>query len=208
MTTEPNIYPTLPSEIFFINIGRGDDDFFNWKNLNTDKVFTRLDVLALRAYPTDPEFFLRMKDTRRETKTVIKKFLPKGALLDITFIVVAQIACQFQIIEAYIEYIADEWFQHYSFSGMDTASNEELFAGFRSIVTEALTEVPRQCLKKCQVYCKPIDQLVDVFVKKTLVTQAEHLPVALVFEYAQYYMLLFLDAQFKVREQKIVDFNG
>ncbi|HMF32905.1 MAG TPA: hypothetical protein VKK79_15890 [Candidatus Lokiarchaeia archaeon] len=210
MTDEINLYPTLADEILFLNIGRGDDDFFNWKQPASSKVFTRLDVLALRAYPGEPEYFLRFKDARHETKTVIKQFVPEGttATQSVTFIAVAELGCQFQIIEAFIEYLAKLWFSHYSFSTMETASSEDMFAGFRRIVDDAFTEVPKRCLEKCQVFFKPVNQIVDVFVKKSLVTQASSLPVALVFEHEPYHMLLFLDAKFKVREQKLVDYSG
>lgn len=200
-------YPTLAEEILFVNVGISEDDYFNWKNPATDKIFTHLDAIALRTYARDSEYFIRLKDARREAKTVVKRFANANPAQEVVFIVIASLSCQYQVIEAFVEELAAKWFIIFDFPQKAVVSSTEIFNVFCDVIEGAFHNVPAD-LKKIQVSCKPLNRFVDVYVKKSLVTGAASLPVALVFECEPYHMLIYLDGQFKVREQKIVDYSG
>jgi len=198
----------LINEIHFVNIGRLDEDFLSWKSPRTDKIFTRLDALGLRTFPGNMDYYRHMKDPRHETKTVIKQFGTDSGS-ETVFIVVAASTCQYQVIEAFIEYLSSKWFSIYDTSMIRSGgAGGEMFGSFHRIIEEALSEVPTRDLKRVQAYCKPTNEVIDVWVKKSLVSQASSLPAALVFEHGPYHILLYLDGQFKVREQKMVDYSG
>ncbi len=198
----------LFNEILFVNVGRLDEDFLTWKNPKTDKVFTKLDASGLRAARGNIDYYRHLKDLKHETKTVIKQFV-KDPGSETVFIVVATLNCQFQAIEAFMEYLTEKWFTYYDASMIKSVgSGGEVFSSFYRVFEDAFREVPTRDLRKVQAYCKPTGELVDVWVKKSLVTQAPSLPAALVFEYGPYHLLLYLDGQFKVREQKLVDYSG
>ncbi len=198
----------LFNEILFVNVGRQDEDFLMWKNPKTDKVFTKFDASGLRASRGNIDYYRHVKDLKHETKTVIKQFV-KDPGSETIFIVVASFTCQYQVIEAFMEYLVEKWFAVFDASLLKSVgSGGEMFGSFYRVIESAFREVPTRDLKKVQAYCKPTGDLVDVWVKKSLVTQASSLPAALVFEYGPYHLLLYLDGQFKVREQKLVDYSG
>ncbi len=198
----------LFDEILFVNVGRQDEDFLTWKNPKTDKVFTRLDASGLRTAQGNLTYYRHLKDPRHESKTVIKQFA-KDPGSETVFIVVASMNCQYQAIEAFIEYLTEKWFAFYDASMIKSVGSAgEMFSSFYRVIEEAFREVPTRDLRKVQAYCKPTGEMVDVWVKTKLVTQAPSLPAALVFEYGPYHLLLYLDGQFKVREQKLVDYSG
>jgi hypothetical protein len=200
--------PNLSNEIYFVNIGRQDEDFLTWKNPRTDKVFTKLDAIGLRTFRGDVDYYRHVKDPRHETKTVVKQFV-KDPGSETIFIVVAGFSCQYQVIEAFIEYLVEKWFAVYDSSLIKSVgSGGEMFGSFNSIIEEAFSKMPDRDLKKVQALCKPTNELIDVWVKRSLVTKASSLPAALVFEHGPYHLLLYLDGQFKVREQKLVDFSA
>lgn len=198
----------LFNEILFVNVGRQDEDFLFWKNPKTDKIFTKFDASGLRASRGNMDYYRHVKDLKHETKTVVKQFV-KDPGSETVFIVVAEQICQFQVIEAFMEYLVGKWFAVYDSTVLKSVgSGGDIFGSFYRELENAFREVPELDLKKVQAFCKPTGEIIDVWVKKSLVTQATSLPAALVFEYGPYHILLYLDGQFKVREQKIVDYSG
>jgi hypothetical protein len=202
--TNPNLF----DDIYFVNIGRQDEDFLTWKNPRTDKIFTKLDAIGLRTFRGDVDYYRHVKDPRHETKTVVRQFV-KDPGSETIFIVVAGFSCQYQVIEALMEYLVEKWFAVYDSSFIKSVgSGGEMFGSFSPVIEEAFSKMPDRDLKKVQAFCKPTNELIDVWVKRSLVTKASSLPAALVFEHGPYHLLLYLDGQFKVREQKLVDFSA
>ncbi len=198
----------LFDEILFVNIGRLDEDFLFWKNPKTDKVFTKFDASGLRASRGNMDYYRQVKDLKHETKTVVRQFV-KDPGSETVFIVVAEQNCQYQVIEAFMEYLVEKWFGVYDSAVLKSVgSGADIFGNFYRKIEDAFREVPERDLKKVQAYCKPTSELIDEWMKKSLVTQALSLPAALVFEHGPYHLLLYLDGQFKVREQKLVDYSG
>ena len=126
----------------------------------------------------------------------------------IIFLISGVEECQYQFLEAMDKFLAKEPLDAYAnvLSGM--SYDGRFFDAFREIVDTRLTEVPTNYVKKVRAKCRLCDEYYDIYVRNSLIEQATSNSVSLVFEHADHALLLYLDKQFDVRGENVVDITG
>lgn len=133
---------------------------------------------------------------------------PKGRGKALIFIVGATPACQYQVMEAFMEFISEQWHELYGELILQSSTFGNLFDGFKEIVEDAFKEVPKRYLIKTNTRCTSCAENFIIYVKKSLIDHATSFPVALVFEHADHALLLYIDSQGNSRGESTVDITG
>ncbi|OLS13993.1 MAG: hypothetical protein RBG13Loki_2389 [Promethearchaeota archaeon CR_4] len=197
----------MRNQILYLNIGIGSETFFNWRNPAATITFNQIDVLNARNYPGKLSYSIHIK--KQDYKLVFRKIdPPKGKGKTLIFIVGATPACQYQVMEAFMEFISEQWYEVYSELFLQSSTFGNLFEGFKEIVEDAFKEVPKRYLIKMTTRCSSCAQNFVLYVKKSLIDHAESFPVALVFEHADHALLLYIDSQGHTRGESTVDITG
>jgi len=200
-------YTALREQILFVNIGKEAEAFFNWRNPNAKLTFNQIDVVNTRNYSGDLSYFIHLK--KQDYKLVFRNMCPPlSGSTGLIFIVGATLECQFQVMEAFLEYLAQQWFDIYDATYLQTSSFGEIFDGFEIVVDDAFSDVPNDFLMMVQSHCKACGKLYDIYVRKSLIEHAESYPAALVFEHADHALLLYIDEQYNARGESAVDISG
>ena len=197
----------MRNQLLYVNIGIGSETYFNWRNENAKITFNQLDVLNARNYPGKLSYYIHIK--KQDYKLVFRKLAPpKGKGKELIFIVGATPDCQYQVMEAFIEFIFEQWYEIYGKLFLKSSSFGNLFDGFKEIIQDAFTEVPRKYLIKTATRCSSCSENFEVYVRKSLINNAEYFPVAIIFEHADHALLLYIDQQGNSRGESPVDITG
>jgi hypothetical protein len=200
-------YNALRDQILFVNIGKEAESFFDWKNPNAKLTFNQLDVANARRYEGDLSYYIHLK--KQDYKLVFRNMSPPlSGETNLIFIVGATPECQYQAMEAFLEYLAKQWFDIYDTTYMQASSFGEIFNGFEIVVDDAFIDVPKDYLMLVQSHCKACGKNYEIYVRKSLIENAESFPAALVFEHADHALLLYIDEQYNTRGESSVDISG
>ncbi|HMF32552.1 MAG TPA: hypothetical protein VKK79_14105 [Candidatus Lokiarchaeia archaeon] len=197
----------LREQIYYVNIGRGVETLFNWRNPNASSTFNQIDVIGARNYPKNVAHYVHLK--KPDYKIVFRKLkFTDGAQEPVIFIVSGGSECQYQVLEAFIEYLMGKWQEVYGDTIVGASYSGELFDGFDVAVDGAFDDVPQTHLSKVRAHCRICDKDYEIYVRKSLVDNAPSSPVALVFEHEDHALLLYIDKQFVVRGENVVEITG
>ncbi len=164
-------------------------------------------MLSARNYPGKLSYYIHIK--KQDYKLVFRKLAPpkeKGKSL--IFIVGATPDCQFQVMEAFMEFIYEQWYELYGDLFLQSSSFGNLFDGFKEIMQDAFEEVPKKYLIKTSTRCNSCAENFEIYVRKSFIDHAECFPVAIVFEHADHALLLYIDQQGHSRGESAVDITG
>ncbi len=200
-------YPKLKNQILYLNIGIGSETYFNWRNEDAKISFNQIDVLSARNYPGKFSYYIHIK--KPDYKLLFRKLAPpKEKGKNLIFIVGATPDCQYQVMEAFMEFIYEQWYELYGDLFLQSSTFGNLFDGFKEIVQDAFTEVPKKYLIKTGTRCNSCAENFEIYIRKSLILNAEFFPVAIVFEHADHALLLYIDQQGHSRGESAVDITG
>ncbi len=187
-----------------MDIGRGTTTYFRWVQPDDSHSKYQLNILAERNHKWGEEITNFMHTTLKNLKLV------SYSKHNLVIVAGAKHDLQFQVIEAFMEYLLDEFFDLYEFTLNSFVHGEEsLLEGFSQIVEDAFTLIPKERVVKLKTYCRACgNAVVEIFVKKSLVDEAPSHPVALVHQHAGHNLLIFVDAKYQVRGTQLVSING
>ncbi|GAB4305048.1 MAG: hypothetical protein Kow0069_00290 [Promethearchaeota archaeon] len=194
----------LRDEILYFDVGKGSDTFFNWTQKGRTPTAFRLEVMPARSFAWNSEvhFFVHWKKTDAKLSAY-----QEGGLV---FVVVGKPSLQFQVMDAFLEHLAEKFIDAYGLT-VDSyvVGSENLFSGFSTVVEDAFEVVTKDKVKLVRAVCKACgNKQIHVWVKKSLVEKSNVHPVALVYEHAAHAVLLYVDADFKVRAASVVEISG
>lgn len=200
-------YPELKSKILFLNIGFERETYFNWVNESEEVGFTQIDILGARNFSEDPSDYIHL--VKKGQRLVFQMMAsPERGFTKALFVVGAKIDCQYQVMEAILEYFASQWYLRYDELLRGPSVDARMFEDFAEVVEAAFEEVPKNYLQKLLVRCPQCDANYFVFVRTSLVQSAVSFPMALVYQHANHALLIYVDEQYESRGESIVNITG
>jgi hypothetical protein len=157
-----------------------------------------LDIISARENATDKDFF---HNENNEKRTV---FTRKGNFI---FSIGSKVSVQFQVLEAMLKKIHDHFlsnFQHLPESMLASG----ILNGYCDFIPDLCQKAESEDIKWVSTFCRLCNKDVHVAVKKTLINEAENFPVSLVFFHHGHGLLMYFDANFKVRASENVAISG
>lgn len=126
------------------------------------------------------------------------------------YIIGGHISVQYQILEALIEHLSIKFIEIYGdvLKEIFDIGTDDFFKDFISKIENSIKHIPNQIGKIINAYCRICGEYVNVYVKDSLIEDAEDYPVALVYMHHGHSLLLYIDADFKVRGAEIVSITG
>ena len=176
-------------------------------DLNTDltrwirplaKTF-HIDIMSCRASATD-EYYQRIEKSESRILYIRKN--------QITFIISSSPSIQFQMLEAILDDIIFNFFHSYGeICSTITCGDSNLYDGFQMLIPSILEDT-KEKIRWLRVPTKICITPLKVCVKKSLIENATHFPVAIVYFHRGSGILIYIDAKFKVRGAEIVSITG
>lgn len=193
----------LRDQVYFIDIGRKSGSLFHWNSTGKSAFTYQLQITAEHQVQR-PEIPVFVHTLKKDMKVV--SWEREGLII----VVGASVDLQYQVIEAVIEYIINEFLDLYG-SLLDTYVNGQgvLFNGFKQIVEEGFETIWKEQIKQLLVQCPGCGQrAIRVYVRKSLIESAASYPVALVYQHGTHALLIYIDANYDVRGAEIVNITG
>jgi hypothetical protein len=189
---------TLLNSILFVDIGLDSNtDLVRWSKQGGAY---RLDIVAARAAAVENIY------KKMENKTVRIVFYRKG---QITFTIAANEDVQYQLLEAMLENVTAAFFQTYGPMATEIMNGYvSMFNGFENSIPHILQNTLENDLTWLKTECRLCNQKYEVCVKKSLIKNAKDFPVSLVFMHNGHGILLYLDANTKIRSSEYVDLTA
>ncbi len=197
----PTYYENLADLIYFVDIGKHNNlDLVRWKGRNS-KVFL-VDILTCRKNAAE-QYFLHLEKSNHRMVYIKKN--------DIVFLICSQQSVQYQLLEAILEQVMQEFFEGYAdiindpvlLTGMAST-----FIGFKPMIPKTFNVALNQRIKWLSGNCKICNEVKSICIKNTLITEAKSFPVSLVYEHEGHGLLLYIDRHFRLRGLEIVEISG
>ncbi len=187
----------LIEHIFFVDIGEVNTDLFKWKKPNS--VLFRMDIIAARAEANEDYF------RRQERSNVRIMFIKKNNLV---FTIASDESIQFQLLEALLERIMDEFLENYGMFTFSITGLSNLFEGFQEVVLKLFETVQHERVTWVLVPCKLCKISHAMCINKTLIEKAPSFPMSIVYLHKGIGLIVYLDAHMKVRGVEPVTITG
>ena len=184
-----------------IYIFKDKDRIFQWNPKGIRSTIFPIELMPAKENVIENEFYqTSIKDMRAIS-------FKKGLY---TAIISSEIAIQFQFSEAFIEALLDKFISTYSiiFSNQFIVSDNSLYAGFIAQIEPTFHYIRDERIKFVRGECRICKTEHYVCVKKDLIEKTNDYPVALVHIHRGHGMLLYIDANFRVRGVERVSING
>jgi hypothetical protein len=187
------------NKIHYLDIGiDSNTDMIRWAPIS-QTVF-RLDILAARATARETHF-LRLE--KSGSRTVFRK---KNGL---TFVIAADESVQFQLLEAILDEVMSQFFEIYGSICCDILTGmTNMFEGFQFKIPEIIAYVENEKVVWVRAECKVCSENHKVCIRRSLIQKAKDYPVSIVFMHLGHGLLLYIDANFRVRGAELVDITG
>lgn len=192
----------MRDSVEFINISKMEDneDLFTWVAPGKSLATYTLDIISTKSILISSNIFYQTK--RKNLKI---SFYSNGK---IRIIVASKENIQYQMQEALIEYLLEEFMEFYgtiieNFSGL----SGDTFTGFSDIVYESMKKV-NSLVKFVRVPCKACNENISVCIKKSLIEKSKDFPVSIVYVHNAHALLVYIDRAFKARGAEIVNLSG
>ncbi|MHA1674075.1 MAG: hypothetical protein ACTSYI_10665 [Promethearchaeota archaeon] len=187
----------LIEHIFFVDIGEVNTDLFKWKQPNS--VLFRMDIIAARAEANEDYF------RRQERSNVRILFIKKNNLI---FTIASDDSIQFQLLEALLERIMEEFLDNYGMFTFSITGLSNLFEGFQEVVLKLFETVQHERVTWVLVPCKLCKISHALCINKTLIEKAPSFPISIVYLHKGIGLIVYLDAHMKVRGVEPVTITG
>lgn len=187
------------NKIHYLDIGvDANTDLIRWAP--SSQTLFRLDILAARATARET-YFLRLE--KSGSRTVFRK---KNGL---TFIIAADESVQYQLLEAILDEVMTQFFEIYGAICCDILTGmTNMFEGFQLKIPEIIANVENEKVIWVRAECKVCSENHKVCIRKSLIQNAKDYPVSIVYMHLGHGLLLYIDANFRVRGAELVDITG
>lgn len=192
-------YEHLEDFIHCVDIGIDNNtDLVRWTRPQTN-IF-RLEMLHAREM-AKPGIYLHIEKSNRRTVFIRKE--------KIVFIIVADESVQYQLLEAILEVTMKSFFDSYEdlLSGFLTGMTN-MFGGFQSLITPLFAKALKENVHWISAHCNVCKANHSVCVKKSFINNAPRYPASIVFKHEGHGLLIYIDGDFKIRGQEVVEITG
>ncbi len=184
-----------------IYIFKEKDCVFQWNPKGLRSTIFPIELLPAKENVIENEFYqTSIKDLRAIS-------FKKGQYIAI---ISSDATIQFQFLEAFIEALLEKFLSTYAmiFSNQFIVSDNSLFSGFIGQIEPIFQHIKDERIKFVRGDCRICKTEYWVCIKKDLIEKTTDYPVALVHIHRGHGMLLYIDANFRVRGVERVSING
>ena len=195
------VYRNIGEFLEFINISDDKSTLFEWKPEKSYRRFD-LDLNIVKENPVSDIFFHRDKGNMK-----IAYIRSKGLI----YTVGASIKVQFQLLEALLEHVSFKFHEMYDVEVIMSYDdfNPAMFQGFKEILEEVIKNfADLDLVKRIQVECRACKKVLPLFVKKSMIENADSYPVPIVYVHEGHAILCFIDQNFHHRGVELVNITG
>ncbi|MFX1376980.1 MAG: hypothetical protein ACFFA0_14335 [Promethearchaeota archaeon] len=195
------VYRNIGEFLEFINISNEVSTLFEWKPKKSYRRFD-LDLNIVKENPVSDIFFHRDKGNMKLV------YIRKKGLI---YTVGASIKVQFQLLEALLEFVDFEFHDMYAVDVIMSYGDftPAIFNGFKEVIEEIIRDFANLGLvKRIQVECRVCNKVLPLFVKKSMIEEADSFPVPIVFIHEGHSILCFIDRNFQHRGVELVNVTG
>jgi len=184
--------------INFIDIGAEPNlDLIRWAQ-NSNSVF-RLDILAARAAASS--FYQKMEKNRSRMV-----YIKQNSLV---FVISADENVQYQLLEAILEEIVKDFNDTYGLMCGETISGcTTMYDGYMPRIPELCVKAEKTAVFWVKANCRGCKADYEICLKKSFIQNAKNFPVSIVFFHRGHGIVLYIDANSKVRGAELVDITG
>jgi len=196
-----SVYKNIAEFLEFINISNEDFTLFEWKPPSSMRRFD-LDLNIVKENPVSDIFF--HKDKGNMKIVYIRKH-------NLIYTVGANPKVQYQLLEALLEYVDLKFNEIYDVEVILSYGNFSigLFNGFKQNVEEIIKNFSDlDLVKRIQVECRVCNKVLPLFVKRSVIENAESHPVPIVYVHKGHAILCFIDRNFQHRGIELVNITG
>jgi len=195
------VYKNIGEFLEFINISNDKFTLFEWK---PERCFRRfdLDLNIIKENPISDIFFHRDKGNMKIV------YIRKHNLL---YTVGASPAVQYQLLEALLEYTDLKFNEIYDVEVILSYGDFSpgLFNEFLGTIEDTIKNfADLDLVKRIQVECRVCNTVLPLFVKKSVIENAESHPVPIVYSHKGHSILCFIDRNFQHRGIELVNITG
>ena len=118
---------------------------------------------------------------------------------------------QFQILEALLEKVHEEFHEIYDIKTIFSHSNvsTSIFKNFANEVDEIVSKLNElDLIQKVDVYCTVCQKTLPLFIKKSIMKSATSFPVPIVYNHQGHALVCYIDQNFIVRGVELVNTTG
>lgn len=195
------VYRNIGEFLEFINISDERSTLFEWKPEKSYRRFD-LDLNIVKENPVSDIFFHRDKGNMK-----IAYIRNKGLI----YTVGANIKVQFQLLEALLEHVNFKFHKMYDVEVIMSYDdyNPAMFLNFKEILEEVIKNfADLDLVKRIQVECRACKKVLPLFVKNSMIENADSYPVPIVYVHEGHAILCFIDQNFHHRGVELVNITG
>ncbi|MFO8019604.1 MAG: hypothetical protein R6U96_13335 [Promethearchaeia archaeon] len=185
----------------FINISTEDFQLFEWKPPRSFRSYF-LDLNIVKENATENIFNHIDKGNMKITYTRKGKiYLSAGS----------DSKLQFQIMEAILEYLDEQFVEMFDIDVIFSYDNvsTNIFKPFKEKVENTIKNLDKlDLIKPINVRCRGCNKRVKIYIRKSMIRNAESYPVPLVYRHEGHALLSYIDEDFHVRGSEIVNITG
>jgi hypothetical protein len=195
------VYKNIGEFLEFFNISNKDSTLFEWKPPKSFRRFD-LDVNIVKENPVSDIFFHKDKGNMKIVH------IKKDSLI---YTVGASIKVQYQLLEALIEHVAFKFHDTYDVGVITSYAdfNPIMFNKFKETIEDIIKNFANlDLVKRIHVECKVCNTVLPLFVKKSMIENADSHPVPIVYVHKGHAILCFIDQDFHHRGVELVNIAG
>jgi len=195
------VYRNIGEFLEFINISNEESTLFEWK---PEKSFRRfdLDLNIVKENPVSDIFFHKDKGNMKIVHIRKHGFI---------YTVGASIQVQFQLLEALLEQVDLEFNEMYDIKVILSYGDftPAMFNAFKDVLEDVIkTFADLDLVKRIMVECRVCNKVLPLFVKKSMIENADAYPVPIVYVHKGHAILCFIDQNFHHRGVEHVNITG
>ncbi|MFW9872746.1 MAG: hypothetical protein ACFFG0_06545 [Candidatus Thorarchaeota archaeon] len=195
------VYRNIGGFLDFINISNEDSTLFEWKPKKSFRRFD-LDLNIVKKDLVSDIFFHKDKGNMKLV------YIKRNNLI---YTVGAGINVQFQLLEALVEHINFRFHDMYDVNVIMSYEdfNPAMFNGFKEVIENIIKNFADLGLaKRIQVECRVCNKVLPLFVKKSMIENADSYPIPIVYVHEGHAILCFIDQNFNYRGVELVNITG
>ncbi|MFX0164981.1 MAG: hypothetical protein ACFFAG_04220 [Promethearchaeota archaeon] len=195
------VYRNIGEFLEFINISNEESTLFEWKPKKSFRRFD-LDLNIIKETPVSDIFFHKDKGNMKLA------YIRRDNLI---YTVGASLKVQFQLLEALLEHVSSKFHDMYDVEIIMSYEdfNPSMFNGFNEIIEYAIKNfADLELVKRIQVECRVCNKVLPLFVKKSMIENADSYPVPIVYVHEGHSILCFIDQNFHHRGVELVNITG
>ncbi|MGV9174063.1 MAG: hypothetical protein ACOC4M_10615 [Promethearchaeia archaeon] len=191
----------IESNLKFINISTKEFELFEWKPPGSFRSYY-LDLNIIKDHATENIFNHIDKGNMKITYTRKDKlYLSAGGESEL----------QFQVMEAILEYLNEQFIDMFDIEVIFSYENmsTNIFKPFKDTVENTVKNLKElDLVRPIKMHCRACERMVKVYIKKSMIKNADSYPVPIVYRHEGHALLSYIDGDFHVRGTEVVNITG